>query len=209
MSASKMYSSDPGLVIGFHGCDMFVRDQIIQGKDALKPSANRYDWLGPGMYFWQNNYERALDFAQNPPGRMKIEHPAVLGAVFSLGNCLDLTDKRFIDLLKRTYNWVREIHDAASIDLPQNKNAGLTKDRLLRELDCLIINYLHIEQEVDEVRPFDTVRGVFIEGAPIYEGAGFNEKTHMQICVCNPNCIKGFFLPREESPWPALHRKST
>ena len=27
--------------------------------------------------------------------------------------------------------------------------------------------------------------------------AGFAEKNHIQICVCNPNCIKGYFLPRE------------
>lgn len=181
---------------------MSVRDRVIQGKATLKPSANRYDWLGPGMYFWQSNYERALDFARNPPGRTRIEKPAVLGAVFSLGNCLDLTDKRFIDLLKRTFNWVREIHSAAAITLPQNRNIGATKDRLLRELDCLIINYLHIEREVKDTIPFDTVRGVFIEGAPIYEGAGFHEKTHVQVCIRNPNCIKGFFLPRTEHPWP-------
>jgi hypothetical protein len=34
---------------------------------------------------------------------------------------------------------------------------------------------------------------VFIEGAPIYEGSGFFEKTHIQIAVCNPDCIKGVF----------------
>ena len=44
--------------------------------------------------------------------------------------------------------------------------------------------------------PFDSVRGLFSEGAPVYEGSGFRKKTHVQICVRNPNCIKGYFNPR-------------
>jgi hypothetical protein len=46
---------------------------------------------------------------------------------------------------------------------------------------------------------FDSTRGAFIEGGPIYEGAGIYEKTHIQICIRNLNCIKGFFLPRKET----------
>lgn len=38
-------------------------------------------------------------------------------------------------------------------------------------------------------------RGVFTEGGPIYPNAGFVEKTHIQICIINPNCIKGYFAP--------------
>jgi len=45
---------------------------------------------------------------------------------------------------------------------------------------------------------FDSTRGAFIEGDPIYEGAGIYEKTHIQICIRNLNCIKGFFLPGKE-----------
>lgn len=202
MSASKIYLSDPGLVIGFHGCDASVRDSVIQGKAMLKPSVNHYDWLGPGMYFWQNNYERAMDFAKNPPGRTKIQHPAVLGAVFSLGNCLDLTEKRSIDLLKNSFGTVHRLFTSAAARLPENKDAGPPGDRLLLSLDCMVINYLHREIEDKTLPPFDSIRGVFIEGAPIYEGAGFHEKTHVQVCIRNPNCIKGFFLPRTEHPWP-------
>ena len=36
----------------------------------------------------------------------------------------------------------------------------------------------------------------FWEGQKLYPNAGFREKNHIQICVCNPNCIKGYFLPR-------------
>ena len=39
----------------------------------------------------------------------------------------------------------------------------------------------------------NSVKGVFVEGDPIYETAGFYEKTHIQICVRNADCIKGVF----------------
>jgi hypothetical protein len=45
---------------------------------------------------------------------------------------------------------------------------------------------------------FDSTRGVFTEGGPAFEGAGLFEKSHIQICIRNPNCILGFFLPRKE-----------
>ena len=44
----------------------------------------------------------------------------------------------------------------------------------------------------------DTVRGVFVEGEPVYEGAGFRAKTHIQICVCNISSIKGVFRVPED-----------
>ena len=45
---------------------------------------------------------------------------------------------------------------------------------------------------------FDSTRGVFTEGGPAFDGAGLFEKSHIQICIRNPNCIQGFFMPREE-----------
>ena len=52
---------------------------------------------------------------------------------------------------------------------------------------------------------YDSVRGVFTEGEEIYPNAGFLGKTHIQLCIVNPNCIKGYFSPRaydEEYPIP-------
>jgi len=54
-----MYSSRPGLLIGFHGCDESVRDDIFSGRKNMGSSKNDYDWLGKVYYFWENNYERA------------------------------------------------------------------------------------------------------------------------------------------------------
>jgi hypothetical protein len=202
-SESKyIYTSDPGLVLGFHGCEESIRDAVVSGNMMLKASQNKYDWLGYGFYFWQNNYERALDFATNPPGKKEIEKPAVLGAVLSLGSCLDLTDKKHIGSIQFSYENLRKSAISENKKLPVNKNSKDSNDRVLRELDCSVIENLHESMRILQTPPFDSTRGVFIEGSPIYENAGFHEKTHIQICVRNPNCIKGFFIPREEVQWP-------
>jgi hypothetical protein len=72
-----MYSARPGLLIGFHGCETELRNDVIAGNRALNASKNTHDWLGNGIYFWENNYERALDFAMNPPGKTKeVKNPS-------------------------------------------------------------------------------------------------------------------------------------
>ena len=68
-------------------------------------------------------------------------------------------------------------------------------DLLLRDLDCAVIQQIHdVNRELGR-DAYDSVRGIFTEGDPVYPGAGIFEKTHVQICVCNPNCIKGYFTP--------------
>jgi len=42
---------------------------------------------------------------------------------------------------------------------------------------------------------FDSIRGVFTEGGPAFDGAGLFAKSHIQICIRKPNCIQGFFMP--------------
>lgn len=67
-----MYDVRPNLIIGFHGCDKATRDALVTNPDTVKISQEPFDWLGHGMYFWENNYERALDWAQEylfPCGR--------------------------------------------------------------------------------------------------------------------------------------------
>jgi len=46
-----MYSSRPGLTLAFHGCDQSLGHDVINSKKELKPSTNKWDWLGHGIYF--------------------------------------------------------------------------------------------------------------------------------------------------------------
>ena len=99
-----MYHPRPGLVIGFHGCDLSVCNEVIEVRTSLKPSINNYDWLGSGVYFWENNCQRALEFASecinNKARNDEIRTPSVIGAVLDLGVCLDLLDSDILILLK-------------------------------------------------------------------------------------------------------------
>ena len=75
-----------------HGCDIRVRDKLLNNPDEIVISQRPYDWLGHGMYFWENNYERALQWAEDKKRRGAIVTPAVIGAVLQLGYCCDLTE---------------------------------------------------------------------------------------------------------------------
>ena len=194
-----MYSTRSGLVLGFHGCDESVAMKVLTGEEPLKKSTNNYDWLGHGSYFWENSPSRALEFAthlQKHPNRStgKIIKPAVIGAVIDLGYCLDLLDFDNLKMLKSTYEMMQL---TSNFDFPENKSIGGLGDLMLRELDCAVIETLHRLKEKSHQPPFDSIRGVFYEGEELYPNAGFRDKDHIQICIRNPNCIKGFFLPRK------------
>ena len=201
----SLYSKRSNLIIGFHGCDKSVVDKVITGKEDLLASKNDYDWLGNGIYFWENNEARALDWAVQLSKRKhsSVKEPAVIGAVIDLGECFDLTDNRYLQELKEGYNALVEACKQINVPIPQNINVGSNTDLLLRRLDCAIIQTIHKVHRNLNLTPYDSVRGVFWEGRELYPNAGFREKNHIQICVCNPNCIKGYFLPRSiDSNYP-------
>ncbi len=192
-----MYSTRANLVLGFHGCDRTVRDKVVSQKDKLKKSENTYDWLGSGFYFWEYSPARALSFATEKMERDKkraaqgkhvenpIRIPSVLGAIICLGRCLDLLDEQPIRVVKNAHEALSAIYA---------EKLKINKD-FLRELDCQVIEYVHNTNAETNGVPYDSVRAAFFEGKPLYPTAGFQEKNHIQICICNPNCIKGYFIP--------------
>ena len=193
-----MYTSRTNLVLGFHGCEEEDQEKLLNLKTIIKKSDKNYDWLGHGMYFWENNEKRAFDWANQKKKAGTLKKPASIGAVISLGNCLDLFDSSSISILQNYYTLFVEEAEKIGFKLPENENHPKDKsnDKVLRKLDCAVIEYMHslIEKE-NSLKPIDSIRAAFIEGKEIYPGAGFNEKTHIQICIRNPNCIKGVFLP--------------
>ena len=108
---------------------------------------------------------------------------------------MDLLDFQNLQLLKMAYQVVAATRKKSS--MPKNKAIDNSGDILLKELDCSVIEAVHTSKEETGQSFFDSVRGVFFEGEEVYPSASFREKDHIQICVRNPNGIKGFFLPRE------------
>ena len=192
-----MYSQGAGIVFGFHGCDKSVAEKIINLKEPLNQSLNNYDWLGNGIYFWENSPSRALEFAKEMKSKNKIKTPCVIGSFIQLGNCFDLLDFENLQYLKYGYVLVKSLFNNQNKPLPLNKVAKDSNDFLLRQLDCAVIEGIHKIRIQQALESFDSVRGVFWEGQELYPNAGFREKDHIQICIRNPNCIRGFFDPRE------------
>lgn len=194
-----MYELLPSFVLGFHGCDQSVAESVFAGREQLKPSRNRFDWLGHGVYFWEQSPTRAMQHAQmliKHPNRSKdgrVEKPAVIGAVIDLGVCLNLLDAQFLSLVRIGYEHLREASIATDSPLPQNRAVDPSGELLLRPLDCAVIEMVHELRSRSNVSSFDSVRGMFTEGEPLYEGAGFHARNHIQICVRNHRCIKGYF----------------
>jgi hypothetical protein len=199
-----MYRRKQGLTLGFHGCDASIISPIILGESMLKESRNAYDWLGHGSYFWEFDPKRAFHFARELQensfrATRPIASPAVIGAVLDLGNCLDLLDYKHLSFVKMAYDVLLESNDGSIYSMPQNKKDTGSGDLLLRDLDCAVIESLHnLWEKHFHQPPFDSVRGAFWEGKELYPHAGFREKDHIQICIRNPNCIKGLFRPRKE-----------
>jgi hypothetical protein len=198
-----MYRAKPGLAIGFHGCDISVRTAVVLNETKLLPSTNDYDWLGNGIYFWENNRHRAIQFAeelQAHPRKNKpqIIQPAILGAVIDMGYCLDLTDAEYLQLVRTSYEKLVTAYDNFGVEIPVNKSTSFSSQKLIRNLDCAVIENLHKSRLNLCLKPFDSVRSAFLEGDELYPTAGFHEKNHIQICVRNPNCIKGYFIPRDQ-----------
>ena len=203
-----MHNLSTSFVLGYHGCDRETGERLLN-NDPFQPSGNDYDWLGSGIYFWEANPDRALEWAIQRPAR-KQDHekskiaPFVVGAVIDLGFCLDLISSNGSHAVEEAYGSLTSVFAASGAQVPKNTGG---EDLLNRKLDCAVINFLHVARQKANEPPFDTVKGVFTEGAHLYPNSGFRKKTHIQICVRNPGNIHGVFRVAERyftRPHPAL-----
>jgi hypothetical protein len=193
-----MYSKVNNLILGFHGCDQSIYDEIIKNNTKLVPSENTYDWLGHGIYFWENNLKRAWEWALIRQKAGKIQKAAVIGVVLDLGYCLNLIESDSLQIVKSGYEILCKSYENSNKPLPKNRPIKNSVDLLLRDLDCAVIETIHAFNSATNEKPYDSIRAVFMEGNELYPNSGFREKNHIQICIRNPNCIKGYFAPLDQ-----------
>lgn len=189
-------------VLGYHGCDKAIAEKAVLNGAAILQSDKDYDWLGPGAYFWESDPLRAREWAEWKAKRGDYKNPTVIGAVIDLGNCLDLVARENIEILKAAYLSFLKVQKKSGLTVPKNRSpTGIKdKDRLLRYLDCAVFRHLHriiesLSEDEPNIQPFDTIRGMFVEGGRVYPGSGLHQKSHVQVAVRSPQCIKGIFYP--------------
>lgn len=184
----------PLQVFGFHSCDREIGLAILHGEIDLKASTNKWDWLGSGIYFWEQNPGRALEYAvECAEGKQffagKIKNPFVIGAVINMGNCLNLLEGESVPILQKAYDGLVKVSAHAEVPLSENKQSN-------RALDCAVIQYLHHSNVKNNLASYDTIRSSFDEGGEIYTGSTFTKRLHIEVCVLNPDMILGYYLPR-------------
>ena len=184
------------VIVGYHGCSRELGFEVVNKKTPLEPKNKPYHWLGDGAYFWENDPHRALEWAHEKASRGELQDPFVIGAAIDLGRCLDLHVRRNQALLLEAFLHLEDMSQKIGVKIRDNMKAPKDQrdDKVLRYRDCAVINHLN-----GLVAPFDTVRGLFIEGDPIYPGANLYAKTHSEIAVRNLNCIIGYFIPDQPS----------
>jgi hypothetical protein len=166
----------------------------LNGEDDLQPSNNPWDWLADGIYFWEQNPLRALDYAKESAGRTQfnktpVNTPFILGGIIELGHCLNLVDAESLAILSAAYKSLKTITEESGQQMPVNKGAN-------RALDCAVIKYIHQSNREEGKQAYDTIRCAFGEGNEAYPGTEITSRLHIQICIINKDCIKGYFLPR-------------
>lgn len=179
-------------IYGFHGCDEAAAEKIIESGIFLD-SDKRSEWLGKGIYFWENDPRRALEWA-----RLRSKKPQVIGAIINPESCLDLSSREAVPLLKAGFRRLEEYSKKSGIALPKNKGRPNDKDEKNRMLDCAVVNALFDNLPKGALA---AVKSPFFEGQAIYPGAFFYEQTHVQICVKDPDCIMGIFKVPDISKW--------
>jgi hypothetical protein len=155
------------IVTSYHGTNAVRAEEILRTQ-RIKPSENVWDWIGHGVYFWENAPLRAWQWAEKKYG----DEAAVVVADVKLGVCLDLTDTRYTSILKFAHQRLVQLHAARGEVLPENRGKA-------RYLDCLVVNY--VAEQI--LRDVETVRATFLEGDPIYSGSAFFTQSHIQVCV--------------------------
>jgi hypothetical protein len=189
------------LVVAYHGCDIATRDALVEGRTRLLPSTNPYDWLGDGIYFFESDWRRAMQFAEaafnRPQDRLTqrpIRDPAVVGAILCVERWLDMSTQKGIDEFARTY---RALIESGMRLRPNKRTSAEDSDFVLRHLDRRVFNALHQRRDAEHLPPYDAVRGGFPQGYPVAPTSSIRRKTHVQIALRNPSCAIGYFRVTE------------
>lgn len=180
-------------IYGFHGCDRAAAEKIIADGSFL-PSSKSSEWLGAGVYFWENDPRRALEWAK----QRGAKKPCVVGAIINPDACLDLSSREAVRLLKSGYDKLIERSKKSGIPIPKNRGRSDDKDEKNRMLDCAVVNAIFDELPKGAL---SAVKSPFFEGDPVYPGAFFFNQTHVQICVKNPDCLMGIFNVPDIEKW--------
>lgn len=179
--------SQPLRVYGYHGTSQEKAQEIID--QGFNLSTNDYDWLGTGVYFFQDAPMRALAWASE----RYPDSPAVIRSELVLESCIDLLDIAWNPIIRETYRMFILEYQKANIPLP-SQNPQRSK---AHRLDCAFFNYIMEKILASQDVAIGSIRAVFNEGDRIYPNSAIFDRSHIQILIRDLSLIEKSCLIEE------------
>ena len=179
----RIADTKPREIDGFHGTSIEAADSILSNGFTI--SQNSYDWLGDGVYFFQDAPLRAREWALERHGNGAM----TLKARIRLADCMDFLDVMWASLLSDFYDEFLGHLKLSSIPLPAQTTGA-------HRLDSAVINYAAgiLHEKGINVR---SVRAAFSEGIPAFPNSAICNLSHVQIAVRDLSVISNI---RREYP---------
>jgi hypothetical protein len=166
-------------VYGYHGTSRTKAMSIL--NNGFRVSDNDYDWLGTGIYFFQDAPARAGAWAKE----QYPEDPVVIRASIYLEGYMDLLDIVWFEDLKTIYSVFAEQYRFRGVPIPL-QNPSISK---AHRLDCAFFKYT-TQLLLGQDNQVECIRAAFVEGNSIFPNSAIFDLAHVQIAVLNPALIK-------------------
>jgi len=163
-------------VRGYHGTSAEAAASIAQ--EGFRRSQEPWDWLGEGIYFFQDAPARAREWSV----QQGATSPVVLAAVIRLEDCMDLLDIEWAQVIVDAYYDFVRLFAENGWSLPQNRGGN-------RQLDKQVMDYV-VGWLGTQGQPVRVIRAVFVEGSPLYPESALYDRGHVQVAVRDPTLIE-------------------
>lgn len=152
-------------------------------------SRNSYDWLGYGIYFYQEAPKFAIHWATKERVEGAFTDPCLLGIDIEYRGFLDLLDYGQIDILRAVYDGLSKkagkrfskIKSKQKPFIVGGPPSGHALDRYVIEAAARLL-----QKQGIAIR---AVRAVFLSGQPIYDKSHLTDREHIQIAVRDPSLL--------------------
>lgn len=181
-------------VIGFHGTT-YENAQALARREFRPLKERKSKWLGPGLYFFQDNFELASTYADKVCQK-EGGSPGIFRAEIDISKCLDVTRLPGQILIRNAYRslcseWKRP--EDAITQKPFALEDGQVRAGYTGKwigggnyLDHAVIDRaIQLGQDQKNLT-YDTVRGIFIEEGPLFESSWLFEAAYVSIAVRTP-----------------------
>lgn len=158
----------------YHGTGNEFAKKILS-SNVFKVSTGSEQFLGDGVYFFENSPEDARCWGISKARKMGQPGAAVIRANLNLGYCLDFHNKE---------------HSSYVVSVRNMLNSWGVKELV----DAVVVNFICNKQQVDSVK----ASRAWPNSTALYSNSKFNKDTYIIISMRNVELISNIELVHEE-----------